>query len=103
MALEVAIFFFAMNLISIDMKIGVIIASQLSFSRLCDLFSCFFQETVSDENAHSELNNILKRAAEAEEKRNAILHSAWAVVGTKSPWARIKIGIEEDYELEKED
>lgn len=91
--LEASITFFIWNLIGSDQNIGKIITSQVSFSKNCNLLSSLFRYRVQDTIKIKELNNILKRVGEAEQRRNTIIHSIWTIndEDPKAKPLRIKI------------
>ena len=67
------------ELIAPDRAIGQILASQLSFSKLVTAVGALFLHRASDGPDTQRLADILKRAAEAEFKRNTAIHSAYLI------------------------
>ena len=67
------------SLIGAEQQVGMIITAQLSFSRLCDLFASLVRHRFGSSELTDDSDALMKRAAQLEEKRNAILHSLWVV------------------------
>jgi len=75
--LELFISYFVWGLIGPDPKLGKIITSQMSFSRLLDLLSSLFKYRVHDDKKIETLKDLVTKAGQAEEKRNTYVHSSW--------------------------
>ena len=90
--LEKYVEFFVWTLIGQDQEIGQILTSQMSFRRLCDTLCSLFRHRVQDSEMVEELEGIIKKAAQAEERRNALIHSSWwGLESTDLPVTRLKI------------
>jgi hypothetical protein len=77
--LETFLAFHTWHLIPTDPKTGAIITSQLSFDRLLTVFHLLMKEKVAHVPALAEqLAALSSRAAELEQQRNTLMHSAWA-------------------------
>ena len=76
-SLEAITRMFAVGLICPDQKVGLIVTSQQSFQRLCQLLEALFRYRTTSDERLSRLAALLKRAAAAEERRNAFVHSIW--------------------------
>lgn len=78
-ALETFLAFHTWYLIPTDQKTGAIITSLLSFDRLLTVFHLLMKEKVGHVPTLSEeLETVSRRAAELEQQRNTLMHSAWA-------------------------
>ncbi len=69
------------------------LATQLPFSKLSDLIDAIFQ-VVRDLTLRSKMSETIKRIAELEQKRNAIVHSFWLPGELPNTAERIKDRIE---------
>ena len=58
--------------------IGNIVTSELSFRNLMALLSALSMYKLSNAKTNAELKKLLKKSAQAEEKRNLIMHSLYA-------------------------
>ena len=76
--LETVLSFITWSLIGPDQKVGMIITSQMSFKRLCNLLGALFRHKVQSPERVEELNDLLRRAATVEQRRNTVIHSTWS-------------------------
>jgi hypothetical protein len=60
-----------------DAYLGAIVTAQLSFRVLIDLFAAPYHHRFDDPLKDKELGKLLGRCAEAENRRNQIIHSEW--------------------------
>lgn len=60
-----------------DAYLGAIVTAQLSFRVLIDLFAALYHHRFDDPLKDKELAKLLGRCAEAEQRRNQIIHSEW--------------------------
>jgi hypothetical protein len=74
----------------LDQKKGQIITAELSFKGLVALFSSFYRQATNDSKKLEELEGLIKKVMRAEEKRNVISHSLWAVGNSDETISRIK-------------
>ena len=94
---EKQIEFLAWCLIGGDQAIGQIVTSQIPFARLCDLLGSLFRYRTNDAELIAELDDLLAKAANIEQDKNIIMHSAWAVAnGPKAVVTRFKITARRD-------
>ena len=75
--LEFYVAVFTWGLMGKDQRIGQIITAQLSFSKLLILIDSLFRLRTSDAAMIDELGAILVQAAECEQHRNRVVHSAY--------------------------
>src|SRR5438552_18941387 len=68
-----------MILLSVSRGHATLLASQLPFGKLLAVLSAAAHDSVRDEPLRDEFLALLKRASSAEEKRNQLVHSIWAV------------------------
>jgi hypothetical protein len=76
-----------------DVKVGIIVSSQLSFSRLLDTLDAVFRYRCSDQELLEHFSDLLKRATEYEQERNVFIHSyydQWDFIGDNAQYRRIK-------------
>jgi hypothetical protein len=66
------------TLISTDQRIGQIVTQNLSFSKLCVVFSALVTHRAKNPTAVEEVQQLMKKASELEQRRNAFMHSSWA-------------------------
>lgn len=78
------------SLLGLDQRIGQIITAELSFKGLVALFSSLYREKNNDAKALEELNDVIKKVIQAEEKRNVISHSQWGAGDSADTITRIK-------------
>lgn len=73
-------------------RLGQIVTAELSFRQKINLLSSIYKDKITNSNELAELDLVLKRAAQAEEKRNTLVHSVWTTyVDTETDTvARIK-------------
>jgi len=102
-SLEATTRMFAAGLISPDQKLGLIVTSQQSFQRLCQLLEALFRYRSTSEERLRQLTELLKRASTAEERRNSIVHSSWLTSEPNSEGretvARVKISTKQKHGL----
>jgi hypothetical protein len=67
------------QLLALDETDEKIVTAELSFRGKMNLFDSLYRERISDEPLRDELVRVIKILGHAEEKRNQILHSTWAV------------------------
>jgi hypothetical protein len=90
-SVEIAIALIVWGLIAEEQQVGRIITSQLSFSKLLDVGSSLLRYRVGDDHeVVAELEGLLRRASEVEQKRNRLTHSAWAVGDDGEEVVRLK-------------
>ena len=90
--LEIWLSFFAWALIGPDQHVGQIVTAEMSFSRKLDLVSSLFAHRSKDIVARKELQGLLGRLAELEQRRNTVQHSMWVRQSTDPSVAtRLKI------------
>ena len=68
-----------MILLAVSRSHATLLASQLPFSKLVAVLSAAAHDSIQDETLRDECLALLKRASLAEEKRNQLVHSIWAV------------------------
>ena len=73
-----------------DLGFGMVITAQMSCRNLIDLLDAVFRHKVKDKGQHVILDDLLKRAVNAEEKRNQVIHSLWTVGKTPGTIVRSK-------------
>ena len=71
--------------------VGAILASPLSFRSLRDVLSSLYKERFGEDQLYLELIDLLREAAETEQQRNMITHSAWLAGHTPATITRHKI------------
>lgn len=80
----------AQSLLGSGQRLGQIVTAELSFKALRALtVSLYLQRNGDDENLE-EFRALIKRAADAEEERNRIVHSMWGAGNDASSITRIK-------------
>ena len=90
--LEKYVEFFVWTLIGQEQEIGQVLTSQMSFGRLCDTLCSLFRCRVQNLEMIEELESTIKKAAQAEERRNTVIHSSWCgLESTDLPIIRFKI------------
>ena len=92
------------SLIGDDKKIGQIVTVQLSFSKLLDTLSSLFRHKVKDKGLVDELDGLIKRAQEINDKRNKFVHSVW-FAGHPNTLRRVKLkaGRKKGLQMESQD
>jgi hypothetical protein len=88
--LENQIAFAIWFLIGLDQQTGQIITAELSLKGLVALFCSLYRNKTNDPSAINELNDLMKKVTQAEEKRNVIMHSVWAAGDTEKTITRFK-------------
>ena len=71
-------------------KTGAIVTAELSFKGLVALFSSLYRNWTTDAKKVGDLDSLLKRVMQAEEKRNIISHSLWTLGKSDETITRIK-------------
>jgi hypothetical protein len=66
---------FIWTLLGDDQKVGQIVTAQLSFQRQLDLLGALFRHKIDNGALAKELDQILSKAASAEQERNKLIHS----------------------------
>jgi len=89
--LEDSVSFFLWSLIGRDQRLGQIITAELSFKATRALLSAIFQHRIVDQVLRDELESLLNRISENEERRNVLVHSSWAAGDTPETRTRIKM------------
>jgi hypothetical protein len=79
-------------LIGSDSAIAQAVTSQLSFRKLCDLCDTLVRLRTQDEAVLAAVRHLMTKAADAEGRRNQLLHSMWiwSDDGSKDLAIRIK-------------
>lgn len=62
-----------------DADVGEIIACSSNFSNLTKLFEALFLKKVKDADLLESMNNLVKGARTASERRNGLVHSFWMI------------------------
>ena len=71
-------------LLSNDQQVGQIVTAQLKgFEGLLSVLDGLYSLQVSDTNRLARLERLLKRAADAEDRRNRFIHSVWTGQGDR--------------------
>jgi hypothetical protein len=78
------------SLIAEHQRIGQIITAELAFKNLRALAASLYKERHGDDADFARLKGLMARAAQIEEKRNQITHSAWAAGPVAGAATRIK-------------
>jgi hypothetical protein len=71
-------------------KLGRIITAELSFRQKTDLLSSVYREKCNNPSELAELDTVLTRIAQVEQKRNTVIHSFWTPYSGVSSIDRIK-------------
>jgi hypothetical protein len=61
-----------------DPMVGLIVGSQLSFSKLCNVTEALCRFRTNDKEIAEEISSIVKKCAELEGQRNTYIHSYYA-------------------------
>jgi hypothetical protein len=69
----------AVSFLGDDETIGLIATSGLSFRSLCQLLDALYRHRGCSADRLKKLADLLERARQAEEWRNAIMHSTWLI------------------------
>jgi hypothetical protein len=105
--LESQIEFLTWSLIGRDQRLGQIVTAELPFRGVVALLSSIFRHRVDAEALRSELEGILNRAMEVEQRRNRVTHSEWGMGDAPDTRTRIKVtarkgkGIRHEFEQMK--
>lgn len=86
--LELYLSIFAWGLMAKDQRVGHAVTSQLSFSRLLILVSTLLKARTRKRRILDRFGLFAKRAAEAEQKRNRVIHSAYLQI-SNDPKAKL--------------
>jgi hypothetical protein len=76
-------------------RIGQIITAELAFRNLRALTISLYKERHGEDTDFGALRELMKRAADLEEKRNQITHSVWAAGDTADTVTRFKMTAKE--------
>ncbi len=76
-ACEIHIAFLTWQLIGAGQDVGPVLTSQLPFGKLCRVCLALFEIRETDSDLRARLRDLVKRAQKAEQRRNALFHSAW--------------------------
>lgn len=68
---------FSWQLIGPDQFVGQIVTSKMSFRNTLDLFAALFRHRFKDALLHEKCDALLAKLANAEDRRNTMLHSMW--------------------------
>ena len=71
-------------------RLGQIITAELSFRQKIDLLSSIYRDKRDNSSELAELDRVLKRAVQAEQKRNTVVHSVWTAYAVNETPGRIK-------------
>ena len=77
--LELTIRAFIWDLIGSDQRTGQIVTAELRFPGLIDVLSSLYRHRVSEPTKIERLNRLRKRLEAAEERRNGLIDSSWAL------------------------
>jgi len=83
------------SLIAEHQAIGQIITAELAFKNLRSLAVSLYKERHGEDDDFLKLRELMKRAAQAEEKRNQVTHSFWGAGETVDTITRIKVTAKE--------
>ena len=72
------------------MRLGQIVTAELSFRQKIDLLSSIYRDKPNNSTKLAELDRVLARVAQAEQKRNIVVHSVWTAHEVKATVATIK-------------
>ncbi len=73
-----------------EKRLGQIVTAELSFRQKMDLLSSIYRDKQNNSTELAELDQVLARVAQAEQKRNIVVHSVWAAYAVNETVARIK-------------
>ena len=71
-------------------RLGQIVTAELSFRQKMDLLSSIYRDKLDNSTELAELDRVLARIAQAEQKRNIVVHSVWTAYAVDATVARIK-------------
>lgn len=71
-------------------RLGQIVTAELSFRQKINLLSSIYRDKLNNSTELAELDRVLAQAAQAEQKRNIVVHSVWTAYAAKETVARIK-------------
>jgi hypothetical protein len=71
-------------------RLGQIVTAELSFRQKIDLLSSIYRDKRNSPSELAELDEVLSRLAQAEQKRNIVVHSLWTSYAEDQTIARIK-------------
>ena len=71
-------------------KLGQIVTAELSFRQKINLLSSICRDKLNNPTELAELDLVLTRVAQAEQKRNTVVHSFWTGHAENATVARIK-------------
>ena len=85
------------SLIKEHQRVGQIITAELSFRNIRALLISLYLERHGEDDDYEELRELMKRAAQLEEKRNQITHSIWGAGSDADTISRIKTTAKEKH------
>jgi hypothetical protein len=88
--LESAVASCAWLLLGLNQVKGQIITAELSFKGLVALYSSLYRDGTHDSIKLAELDRLIKRVKQAENKRNVITHSLWMMGNSEKTITRTK-------------
>ncbi len=77
--LELRLAFCVGELVGSTQRIGQLVTARLAFPQLIALLNSLYQERVKEDARREKFLRLLRKAETAAEKRNAVVHAAWAV------------------------
>ena len=87
------------SLVASSQRIGQIITAELGFKNLRALSISLYKERLGEGDKFDQFRALLRRAAEAEDKRNQTTHSLWAAGDSPETITRIKTTAKENMEF----
>jgi len=87
----------AHSLLGTRQRLGQIVTAEISFKALRALTVSLYLERNGEDEDVAEFRELIKRAAETEDKRNQITHSLWAAGQNKESITRIKATAKEKH------
>lgn len=85
------------SLIAEHQRIGQIITAELAFRSLRALAINLYKERHGEDSDFTALRELMRRAAELEDRRNQITHSLWSAGNTADTITRIKTSAKEKH------
>jgi hypothetical protein len=73
------------ELVGPDQYVGQMVTARLSIKYKRDLLASLFKHHCQDQKVRDELRALLGEVAEAEDRRNELLHSLWGFTGIDQP------------------
>jgi hypothetical protein len=87
----------AHSLLGSGQRLGQIVTAEISFKALRALTVSLYLERNGEDQNLDQFRDLMKRAAQAEEKRNQFTHSLWAVGNDLASITRIKATAKESH------